>query len=139
MAKRTNATGIRIPNPAAPQKITFSFEYYDNSENRKYCLSKWPEADLKLTMTRLKEVSELTHNEMCQRKHSLHFHPVNWSSCTESGFTTPVPAEMEPYQFSLVGINYSKARVFGAYYRNVFYVVWFDLEHKIWPTALKNT
>jgi hypothetical protein len=32
-----------------------------------------------------------------------------------------------------------KPRIWGFLHGNVFHLVWFDLEHEVWPTALKHT
>lgn len=46
---------------------------------------------------------------------------------------------LEPFHFALLGVNGQLTRVFGAYSSGTFYIVWFDLDHMIWPSELKHT
>ena len=88
---------------------------------------------------RLKEINAKTWNEMAKQAKGYHFHPVDWKQTTEKRYPSNAAMQMQQFQFSLVGINDGKARVYGSYSDGVFYVVWFDLEHKIWPSFKKNT
>ena len=137
MAQKNKDLKIPAP-PQTPQKLAFSFQFYDDRDESKYCLSAWEQTEIKMALKRLKEISALNHNEMQQRSRVLHFHAVDWSQASETKFPNGAPSK-EAYQFSLQGINGQKARVFGAYYQGVFHIVWFDREHSVWPTELKNT
>lgn len=143
MAKRDKKKSKKLldsiiePVPA-DNKIKFSFEYYDLA--RKYCLSNWGTNNIAQAIHRLKEANQKTFNELTAQSPTYHFHPVNWKETTQpSGFPDARVNNLNPYQFALLGINDGKARIFGGLGSNVFYIVWFDLEHKIWPSGKKNT
>ena len=120
-------------------KLTFSFQYYDVNSDGKYCISRFDELQIKEAMARLKEISSKTLSEILSQR-SYHAHAVSWEKTTEkNGFGSSHVGEMYPFQFALPNVNQSMCRVFGAISGSVFYVVWFDLNHEIWPTKLKNT
>ncbi len=129
----------RIPEPKIPNnKIKFSFEFYDTS--CKYCLSNWGEGKIAAALGRLQDINSKTFDDLRRESVVYHFNSVDWSKTIErSGFPLAVANELEPFHFSLLGVNGQKARVFGAYSQGTFYIVWFDLNHVIWPTLLKNT
>lgn len=131
---------FEIPQPSINKndKLTFSFEFYDN--NGKYCLSKFKQGDVPLVLERLKQLNEKTINEILRDKNVLHFHEVYWERTTEKkGFPSSTVNSFNPFQFSLNGINNQKARIYGALTSTIFYIVWFDLEHQIWPSIKKHT
>ena len=137
MGKNKN---LSIPNPKIKEdyKLVFSFEFYDTSED--FCLSKFKREDVKKALERLRQLNCKTLDEIFRQKKVLHFHEVDWNkTIKKSGFPSTMANQLSPFQFSLLGINNQKARVYGAYQNNIFYIVWFDLDHEIWPTFLKNT
>ncbi len=132
---------FEIPTPklSLTEKIHFSFEYYDTLKD-KYCLSCWEKSQIKDTLNRLKEINCKTLNELKSQRGVYHFREVYWEQTTEKqGFNNPSIKTMETFHFALLGINNQKARVYGVYSSNVFYIVWFDLNHTIWPSFKKHT
>lgn len=123
------------------QKIRFSFEYYDDRQESKYCMSSWSQNQIKTALKRLKEISSKTFNEMRGKdKWVLHFGEVSWASTIEkNGFPFPEVNNLPPFHFALLSVNNQLTRVYGAYSQGVFYIVWFDLNHIIWPSALRHT
>jgi len=121
----------------ADEKIKFSFEFYDSSG--KYCLSNWSKDEVKKSLERLKEVNSKSFNDLARQRSTYHFYQTDWSKCTENCFPDSRANALPSFHFSIVGVNNQKARVFGAYQAGIFYIVWFDLEHKIWPTEKKRT
>lgn len=139
MGPKPKRTAIPPPNVSSQQKVRFSFEYYDSSED-KYCLSCWGQTYVKAVLGRLKEINCLSFNELMRQSKVLHFGEVDWSRTIKpDGFTNTEVNKLTPFHFALLGVNGQKARVFGAYSEGVFYIVWFDFEHEIWPTPLKHT
>lgn len=135
-----NKHRAEIPEPKIEKgkKLTFSFEFYDKS--KKYCLGKFSQKDVSLAIERLQQLNAKTLLEIFRDKKVLHFHEVDWSKTIErNGFPYTIVNNMSPFQFSLNGINCQKARVYGAFKDGVFYIVWFDLEHEIWPSFKKHT
>lgn len=130
---------IADQKPPAELKISFSFEFYD-TEDDAYCLSKFSNDQVKKAMARLKDISSKTFNELLQQSKVLHFGQVFWDRTIKpQGFSNPAIADLDPFHFSLLGVNGQLTRVYGAYANGVFFIVWFDLDHVIWPTPLRNT
>jgi hypothetical protein len=138
--KWKNKSNKIIPEPNIPdEKIKFSFKYYDVS-GKKYCISCESKKNIAKALSCLREISQKTYNEISNNRRTYRFHSVDWNETTEkSGFPDTETKELNAYQFSLVGVNSSKARIFGVYAENVFNIVWFDWEHKIYLNPLKNT
>lgn len=122
------------------QELVFSFKHYDTSSNTPYCLSEWAQTQIKDALTRLGEINKKSFSELLQQSRIYRFHEVDWSKTTQpTGFPGTALDQLSPFQFELLGVNSGKARVFGAYQNGIFYIVWFDLNHKIWPSLLKHT
>ena len=141
MGSKHNKGNTVIPTPILPenQKIKFSFEYYDNAAT-KYCLSSWSEEQIRNALLRLQEICKKSFNELNRERRVYHFGQVLWEHTVEKqGFPNPEINELSPFHFALLGVNGQLTRVFGAYSLGTFYIVWFDLNHEIWPTELKHT
>lgn len=135
MPSKSKNNSTTSPNKIgwAKKKIKFSFEYYD-SGNKDYCLSNWDKRQILKTLERFKDINSKNYFELIKQSRVLHFHPVDWKNTIhKKGFTNQAVSNLEPFQFALLGVNEQKARVFGAYYQGTFYIVWFDLDHKICP------
>lgn len=127
---------IKVPEH---DKLRISFEYYDSSCND-YCLSKWDQNQIRTAVLRLKDLCTKSFHELRSGRSVYHFGEVYWDRTTKPmGFPEKKVNELPAFHFGLLGINHQKARVFGAYQAGTFYVVWFDLDHQIWPSLLKHT
>lgn len=119
--------------------MRFSFEYYDLASTR-YCLSQADPGQVRTIMERLGQINAKTFQELSRENKVWHFHPVDWEKTREKrGFPARALDDFEPFQIALLGVNGQLTRMYGAYSANVFYVVWFDLHHAIWPSHLRNT
>ncbi len=137
---RNNSQSVTAQPSSSSQKIRFSFEYYDDRESNCYCISSWSKEQIKKTLNRLKDISLKSYNDLMQGGRVLHFGEVDWSKTTErGGFPFPAVNNLQPFHFALLGVNGQMARVYGAYSQGTFYIVWFDLNHEIWPTPLRHT
>ena len=141
MAKNNNLERIEQSIQESESKnISFSFEFYDISDENKYCLSQWNKEQISLALLRLRDINKKTYNEISRDSKVYHFYPVDWNKTTKKqGFSDVKLKNLSAFHFSLLGINNQKARVFGAYSQNIFYIVWFDLNHEIWPSFKKHT
>ncbi len=130
----------QIPAPILSQdKIRFSFEFYD-TDRTDYCFSTWEQDKIRATIVRLKHVNTKSFQDLHRDRRVMHFSEVDWGKTTEpGGFNNPALALLPAFHFALLNVNGQKARVFGAYAGGVFFIVWFDLEHVIWPSFLRNT
>ena len=134
---RRNKIRVEI-DPAPAEGLKFSFQFYDKSD--KYCFSCWEKGKIREALLRLRDISEKRLGELFSSREVLHFYPVYWSQTIEkNGFPDEKANSLEPYHFSLLGVNGQKARVYGALARDTFYIVWFDFDHKIWPVIKKHT
>lgn len=139
MAKHRKGNDVPSPVFPANQKLTFSFEYYDNWSTR-YCVSKWSESQIRETILRLQNICTKSFNDLTRERSVYHFNEVDWAQTTEkSGFPDPRVKQLPAFHFALLNVNQQLARVFGAYSSGVFYIVWFDLNHQIWPSVRKHT
>jgi|SRR6185436_8144090 len=138
MSSKNNKKTIPVPELPKDETLKFSFRCYD--ESGRYCLSKWEKSDVLTVLKRLKDLNTKTYNELQRNRSVYHFHAVNWEITTEKkGYSDVFLKNKEPFQIALVGINNQKARLYGAFERNTFYIVWFDFDHTITPSTLKHT
>ncbi|KKT42649.1 MAG: hypothetical protein UW64_C0016G0011 [Microgenomates group bacterium GW2011_GWC1_44_37] len=132
---------VRIPTPKLPEheKLRFSFEYYDK-ESEDYCLSNWNQKQIRDTLLRLQDINTKTFNDLNRERSTYHFGEVMWEkTIKKAGFPCKALNDLSAFHFALLGVNGQLARVYGAYSTGTFYVVWFDLNHQIWPVELKHT
>ncbi|MFI5270941.1 MAG: hypothetical protein ACHQT9_02760 [Candidatus Saccharimonadales bacterium] len=122
--------------------LNFSFQYYDTAKGNKYCLSEWSKEDVKYTLSRLREMCTKPLSEIVRDRSSYHFYETDWNKTIfKGGFPSRIGQlnKLAPFHFSIIGLNSTKARVFGAQYKSTFYIAWFDYDHEILPVKLKNT
>ncbi len=116
------------------QGISFSFKYYQDSNSKFSCSEK--EVIYWLTLLdRLKALSSLTAQELLvNRSSTLRCHPIKWEDTSESGFSLPNEEQLvdTPYQFSLSSNEHG--RVHGFFIDEIFYIVWLDRDHLLYPT-----
>ncbi|PSF35601.1 hypothetical protein C7H19_16045 [Aphanothece hegewaldii CCALA 016] len=85
-------------------------------------------------LERLKALSSLTAQELLvNRSSTLRCHPINWEDTSENGFGLPNEEQLvdTPYQFSLSSNEHG--RVHGFFIDDVFYIVWLDPQHLLYP------
>lgn len=138
MAPKHNGS-VPTPDLSSTQKIKFSFEYYDTAST-KYCMSCWNQAQVRGALMRLQNICTKSFNDLNRERKVYHFGEVDWSQTIEKdGFPDSRVNCLPPFHFALLGVNSQLTRVYGAYSSGTFYVVWFDLNHEIWPTPLRHT
>lgn len=116
-----------------PQGISFSFKYYQDGHSKFSCNGKTTIYWLTL-VDRLKALSSLSNQELLvNRSSTLRCHPIKWEDTSENGFGLPNEEQLvdTPYQFSLSSNEYG--RVHGFFIDEVFYVVWLDPDHLLYP------
>ena len=123
----------------ANEKMRFSLEYYDKSSSN-YCLSCWGQEQIRKALLRLRDICAKSFNDLSRERRVYHFGEVIWEKTTKKlGFPNNRVNQLPAFHFALLGINNQKARVYGAYSTGIFYIVWFDFNHEIWPVELKHT
>lgn len=128
-----STSGIKPTKLKPPQGISFSFKYYQDGHSKFSCIEK--EVIYWLTLLeRLKDLSSLTAQELLvNRSSTLRCHPIKWEDTSESGFGLPNEEQLvdTPYQFSLSSNEHG--RVHGFFIDEVFYIVWLDPDHMLYP------
>jgi hypothetical protein len=132
---KDGASGIKPTKLKPPIGISFSFKYFNNSHAKFSYLGKDDNYWITL-IVRLKDLSGLTAQELRQgRNRALRCHPIDWESDKVSENCFGIPEEEQlvdtPYQFSLTSNEHG--RVHGFFIEDVFYVVWLDPDHQLYP------
>lgn len=135
---RANVSGIRskvTPNNLDPQtkekKILFSFEAVDKNEyfNLDGTCQSWA-ADLFDTMKIVSglKLKEIYTKEYSGKKSPLRIHP-------HKNATVPckLPKNVALNDMWQIRISVSKGGIHGIFSGNVFYVIWFDPQHNLYP------
>ncbi len=139
-SKSRKSVTIQAASIPKSERIHFSFEFYD-TERDAYCLSKWTQGQIRAALGRLKQINAMTYRDLAiTQGRVFHAHEVEWEQTREpNGFQNTGLQHLEPFQFALLSVNSGKARVYGAFDGQIFYIVWFDLDHYITPSKLKHT
>jgi hypothetical protein len=121
------------PKQQKPTGISFSFKFFNGSHDEFYCHDR--EINYWITfLDRLKDLSGLTALEMMNNRSStLRCHPISWSDTSELAFGIPGEEQLVdmPYQFSLS--SNAHGRIHGFFIEEIFYIVWLDPEHRLYP------
>lgn len=127
-------------------KPVFAFDYLSlRATELCYDCNRLTKSDYLGLLTGLKTNSQITYNELRTTK-AYRFHPIDFDkdkddiSINRTDFKKALsfrPHEIDDdelptlYQFDL---HYKqKARACGFLYKGIFYLVWFDKDHKIYP------
>ncbi|MGK9047856.1 hypothetical protein KXR63_10855 [Stutzerimonas chloritidismutans] len=124
---------IKAGTPS-PKTLSFSFRYID-PRNQKFDYSQKESGYFCKVIERLSGLSTYTFSEvMAERSPALKAHPIDWPDTSEpAGFSNlnEQLRESTPYQFSISRNEHG--RVHGFFIDDVFYVVWLDPAHRLYP------
>lgn len=114
--------------------LRFSFSLFDNGDEE-VCPEHFPAEYVQTLMQRLKDLSTWTlHKFMTDYSKTVRNHTIAWSDTARpQGFkhlNTQLRAYV-PWQFSL-SVN-EHGRVHGIIIDEVFYIIWLDVNHKLYP------
>jgi hypothetical protein len=126
-------SGIRLTQ-IKPKGVSFSFKFFDDAHD-KFCSNDREPYYWKTLLERLKDLSGLTALDMMtNRSSALRCHSIDWTNTSESRFGIPNEQQLveTPYQFSLS--SNAHGRVHGFFLDEVFYIVWLDPEHLLYPS-----
>jgi hypothetical protein len=129
---KSGKSGIK-PTQISFVGISFSFKYYQDNHECFHCRERGANYLLTL-LDRFKSLSGLSVRELLtNRSSALRCHPIDWAGTSEAGFGLPNEEQLvdTPYQFSLSANEHG--RVHGFFIDEVFYVVWLDPEHLLYP------
>ena len=138
-AKRPSSNKTNI-KPSAPVNedgvIMFSFKHLQLEHPKgKFCVrAKDGEYFFKI-LSRLKDVSTLKASDLrMSGGKSLRAHCIDWKSTSEKNGFSHLNEQLQsikPYQFQFSSNEYG--RLHGFFIDNVFYAVWFDPGHELYP------
>ena len=130
---KDSQSGIK-PTKLKLQGISFSFKYYQDGNSKFSCDDRTTAKYWITLLERLKALSGLSAQELLvNRSNALRCHPIKWENTSETGFGLPNEEQLvdTPYQFSLSSNEYG--RVHGFFIDEIFYVVWLDPHHLLYP------
>ena len=116
--------------------LRFSFKFYDPDHVEFHCKDREVEYFQKL-LERIKELSRERVSSLTNRKadRTLRFHPIDFGEerVSQLGFGIGGWEEYndDAWQFSLSKTE--NGRVHGFLIENVFYIVWLDPRHRLYP------
>lgn len=133
-------------NIPSKNKLIISYEFLC-LDNDKYSIDSIK--DFRLAVKSMKEYYKKI-NEYCKvenfklkissdikYRQDNHIHPINWSDnqIREDGFNCLKPSLMEQIRSDCwqLGINNQGFRIHGFFIENIYYVVWLDTTHQLFP------
>lgn len=125
----------KIPAAAVPVAgdILLSFKHYDFSG--KFMCANQCKADLQYmdtTLARLKHICGAKLSELKASGKTWRCHPIKFSETTEpNGFST-LPAHLQDNEPMQIGLETGDGRIHGVFSGNIFYLVWFDADHRLY-------
>lgn len=116
--------------------ISFSFKYLDFN-NEKFNIEKTSENYFISVVEKLKNLSTFNKKELLNNhSKALRFHQIDFKDDSVSEDFFGIPKEDEivdiPYQFQISSNEHG--RVHGFFINNIFYIVWFDRNHNLYPS-----
>ena len=134
-ATKLDKTDPRIKTTTIPPSglMKYSFKYLD-LHNKKFSLQKCEKGYLKQFLTRVKELSDFTCKSFIEnRSTTIRSNSINWENSSENGFKNVDPQNWkeQSYEFSITANKHG--RVHGFIRDPVFYIVWIDPNHELFP------
>ena len=126
-------SGIKRTPIAPYQGLSFSYKFLQ-TEHPKFSFNNRDSSYLVALLERLRNLSGLTALDLkLNRSSSLRCHPIDWNDTSEECFGIPNEEQLvdTPYQFSVSSNEHG--RVHGFFIEEVFYIVWLDPEHQLYP------
>jgi hypothetical protein len=123
------------PTKTNPSKgVSFSYKYFQHNHSD-FTIANQDVKYLMAFLERLKDLSTLGSLEIKQdRSSALRCHPIDWTGTSQSCFGIADEDQLveKPYQFSISSNRHG--RVHGFFIEEIFYVVWLDPDHKLYPS-----
>jgi len=128
----TSNSRIHHRHNLSDDHIRFSFKFFQ--EHEKFNLNNVNKNYLLKLIERLKNISTLSLKDFINNHHkALRIHPIKWHETTIPKGFYHLPEQIrqcEPWQFQITSNEHG--RVHGLLIDEVFYIVWFDPEHKLY-------
>jgi hypothetical protein len=124
---------IKTTKPA-DEKIRFSFELFDSTD-KPLCPEVFPNGYTQKLMERFSAVSQMKEQEFRACKdNSLRAHTHDWNKTSRPGGFAHLNEQLrdqQAWQFCVSANDYG--RVHGLMIDNIFYVIWLDRDHALYP------
>jgi len=121
--------GVRADN----ETLRFSFKHL-SLNNKRFSIQGKNHDYFGKVLERLKNISSLKASELfSNRSPSLRAHPIDWSKTTEKHGFAHLNSQLKQipaYQFQISSNEHG--RIHGFILENIFFVIWFDPEHKLY-------
>jgi hypothetical protein len=135
--KATNASQGDIKKVVPKDDLLrFSFKFFDGDDDE-ICPRSFPEGYVQVLMNRLRELEAWTAKEFQTKQNkTIRNHTHTWSKTARPDGFSCLPREYDAYpgwQFCLTANEYG--RVHGVISGGVFYIVWLDCNHALYPEA----
>ena len=133
-----NALVIPAPKQLHDGLLRFSFKYLQVT-HEKFNLDGMDRIEslrgyLTSFLERLRHLSAMKVSEFCRpRNHAIRAHTIKWGDTSEPDGFSHLSEQMqacEPWQFSISANEHG--RVHGILLDSVFYVIWFDPDHRLY-------
>lgn len=125
---------ITAGTPDTQKRLSFSFRHIEQG-HEKFKYSACDSVYFCKVLERLSALSNFTVQELySNRSDSIRAHPITWDRTSEPDGFNNLNEQLRsspPYQFS-VSTN-AHGRVHGFFVDHVFYVVWLDPSHSLYP------
>lgn len=135
--KKTKTPTVKTTKPKNEEgALIFSFKHLQLEHPKgKFCIKAKNGDYIFKVLSRLKDVSLLKANELRQSGgKALRAHTIDWDGTSEkSGFChlNEQLQSVTPYQFQFSANEYG--RIHGFFIDNIFYAVWLDPQHELYP------
>jgi len=115
-----------------PASISFSYKHLRDQEPfpLENCTAEW----LRRFLSKLRDYSSWRPGEVFTRASGQYCHPIDWSETTVPDGFPSMSEEIQDSAWQL-GITKSEGRFHGFFVGTVFYVVWLDPDHVLYPSG----
>lgn len=126
---------MRAGTPDTQRRISFSFRHIAQAHD-KFHYSQRESGYFCKVLERLSSMSDFTVQEFhASRSSAVRAHPIDWDSTSEPHGFAHLNEQLRsstPFQFAVSANAYG--RVHGFFVDNVFFVVWLDPDHLLYPS-----
>ena len=134
LLKTNSAIRAGVPDPQ--QRISFSFRHIEQGHD-KFHYSRRDSAYFCKVIERLSAMSQFTVQEFhTSRSSAVRAHPIAWEATSEPMGFSNLNEQLRsstPFQFAVSANEHG--RVHGFFINHVFFVVWLDPDHSLYPGA----
>lgn len=132
--------GPRIPRAEHPtadlSAVTFSFKYLDLDTNAKFGMNGCDRGFLSEFLRELHRLSQGTVSEFCEYESRRHSHHILFAQTSEPNGFVHLPEQVEPEEYWQFAVSEDHNwRVHGFFIDSVFYIVWLDPLHQLYPNV----